>query len=100
MNKHIRCATAVSLSELPVAHTGPMAPKTQAPKDKSGRGNGNRRNNTGSRDRCADTRDDRPRRTTVFKTDSICISPNDIAKAPYLTIEVENRVGEGFPQLC
>ena len=38
-----------------------MAPKTQAPKNKSGHGNGNRRNNTGLRDRDwhDDTHDDR-----------------------------------------
>ena len=70
---------------------------SKSPKGKSGgRGNAKRKKTAGGgRTRESDRRAG-SRRTTVFKTDSIGVSPNDIAKATSLTIEVENRVGEGF----
>ena len=82
---YIHCTTAASLQELAIAITGSMSTSgspSKSPKGKSsGRGNGKRKKTTGGgRNRDSDRRAG-SRRTTVFKTDSIGISPNDIAKA-------------------
>ena len=71
-----------------------MPPKAQAAKKStSGKATGGGRGSGRT-----DTRSDSSRRkTTVFKTNSLGNSTHSQATARSVTMEVENRVGEGYP---